>query len=152
MDAKRLFARRLRNGATDAERMLWRHLKNCQIEGFRFRRQVSLGVYVVDFLCPQAKFIVELDGGQHGDQITYDQQRTAWLNGQGYRELRFWNHDVLKRVDVVVGEIHRELTKSFTPPQPSGPAGRSSVRELPLAVRKRTSSPPSLREREGDKR
>lgn len=129
MDSKRLFARELRKDATEAERLLWRYLRNRQIDGFRFRRQVPLGAYVADFLCPQAKLVVELDGGQHGDQAEHDRVRTEWLGAQGYRVLRFWNHDMLQHADTVVGEIHRELTRSFTPPQPS----------------------PSLREREGDK-
>ena len=116
MDSKRSFARELRNHATDAERLLWRYLKSSQIEGFRFRRQVPLGEFVVDFLCPQAKLIVELDGGQHSVTTSYDDARTEWLGGHGYLVLRFWNHDVLQRVDVVVDEICRELTKNFAPP------------------------------------
>ncbi|MBS0214112.1 MAG: endonuclease domain-containing protein [Proteobacteria bacterium] len=166
MDTKRQFARDLRNHPTDAERHLWRCLRGRHVEGFRFRRQVPPGPYVVDFVCPQAKLVVELDGGQHGDQVAYEQARTASLSAQGYRVIRFWNHDVLARTEAVLDEIHRELTKSVTPPQPSPslrvregekPPQRSvlaecsSARELPAAVRHRASSSPSLRVREGEK-
>ncbi|MBS0464228.1 MAG: endonuclease domain-containing protein [Proteobacteria bacterium] len=130
MDPKRQFARELRNHATDAEHLLWRHLRSRQLGGFRFRRQVPLGNFVVDFCCPQAQLVVELDGGQHGDRVDYDLSRTAWLGDRGYGVLRFWNHEVMQRTDAVLEEIHRQLTRNFTPPQPS----------------------PSLREREGDKR
>lgn len=119
MESKRQFARELRNGATDAERLLWRYLKNRQFEGFRFRRQVPIGVYIVDFVCPQARLVVELDGGQHTEKTSYDDSRTVWLEQQGYCVKRFWNHEVLQNADVVAAEIHRVLTKSFTPPQPS---------------------------------
>src|SRR5262245_12617612 len=100
MDSKRLFARELRKGASDAERLLWNHLRYRQIDGFRFRRQVPMGAYETDFVCPQAKLIIELDGGQHGDQMEHDRIRTEWLGAQGYRVLR-WNHDVMRRVDAV---------------------------------------------------
>ena len=119
MDSKRQFARELRNHATDAERMLWQYLKGSKIEGFRFRRQVLLGEFVVDFLCPQAKLVVELDGGQHSIRLDHDERRTDWLRMHGYRVMRFWNHEAMQHVEVVVEAIRRELTKSFTPPQPS---------------------------------
>ena len=150
MDSLRRRARDLRNGATDAERHLWRHLRGRQLEGFRFRRQVPIGGYVVDFVCPQARLIVELDGGQHLEQIAYDERRTAVLIGLGYRVARYWNDDVLLRTEDVVADIHRQLTKSFTPPQPSpllrkreGANSDSSVKGTP------PQPSPLLRKREG---
>jgi very-short-patch-repair endonuclease len=127
MDRTRRLARELRNHTTDAEQRIWRHLRGRQLEGFRFRRQVPIAGYVADFVCPQAKLIVELDGGQHQAQAQYDAVRTAALERLGYRVLRYWNDDALLRTESVLDDIHRELTKSFTPPRPS----------------------PSLREREG---
>ena len=118
MDSHRLFARKLRNECTDAERKLWYGLRGRQVEGFRFRRQVPLGPYVVDFVCPRARLIVELDGGQHLDDQAYDAVRTARLGAMGYRVIRFWNHDVLQRTDDVLAEIHRQLTEGMTPPNP----------------------------------
>ena len=70
-------ARRLRNESTDAERPLWQHLRRKQLDGFRFRRQVSIAGYIADFVCLEARLIVELDGGQHQDQVAYDARRDA---------------------------------------------------------------------------
>lgn len=85
---------------TDAERRLWYALRNRRFEGWKFRRQVSLGPYVVDFLCHSARLIVEVDGGQHSAEV--DARRTAFLASQGYRVIRFWNNEVLVNVDGVL--------------------------------------------------
>ena len=119
MTTLRQRARRLRNKATDAERRLWQSLRRRKIEGFRFRRQVPLAGCIVDFLCPQAKLVVEVDGDQHAGAIEYDEVRTARLLLAGYRVLRYANREVLLRTTLVVDDIHRELTRDFTPPQPS---------------------------------
>src|SRR6266436_3135393 len=84
-------ARRLRMNRTDAERALWERLRRKQLEGLRFRQQVPLGRYVVDFLCAARRLIVEVDGGQHGLAIAADRKRTAWLEAGGFRVMRFWN-------------------------------------------------------------
>ena len=86
-------ARRLRRNPTDAEKRLWSKLRHKQLSGHRFRRQVPIGPYIVDFACLGARLIVEVDGGQHANQIERDNARTAWLGGQGFRVLRFWNND-----------------------------------------------------------
>jgi len=78
---------------TEAEKRLWKILRRKQFAGFRFRRQAPIGSYVVDFFCPSAKLIIELDGGQHADRLEYDQRRSEFLNRTGYRVLRFWNND-----------------------------------------------------------
>ena len=107
-------ARRLRKQMTDAEQKLMYELRRRQIEGFRFRKQVPLGIYVVDFVCFEARLIIELDGGQHNEykQINYDNQRTAWLQTQGYQVQRFWNDEVLQEIDAV----KRRHFKYFNPP------------------------------------
>jgi len=78
---------------TDAEQKLWRVLRS-RASGAKFRRQVPLGPFVVDFVCFEARLIVELDGGQHADNPR-DTRRDRYFSDQGYRVLRFWNNDVL---------------------------------------------------------
>lgn len=130
MDANRRRARQLRKTMTEAEQRLWRCLRARQIEGFRFRRQVPIHGYIADFLCPQARLVVEVDGGQHALQSGYDAQRTAMLEGYGYRVLRYWNHDVLQNPEAVAADLHRHLMQGFAPPQSS----------LPLEAEERESS------------
>ena len=117
MDRMRLRARKLRNNATDAERHLWLHLKLRQLAGLRFRRQVPIEGFIVDFLCPQVRLVVELDGGQHGERTGADEARTRVLASLGYRVLRYWNDDVLLRTEEVLDDILRHAKS--TPPQPS---------------------------------
>ena len=88
-------ARHLRHQATDAEKKLWGLLRSRQLAKCKFRRQVSLGRFIVDFVCFEHRLVLELDGGHHQDQSAYDAQRTTWLESQGFRVLRFWNHQVL---------------------------------------------------------
>jgi adenine-specific DNA-methyltransferase len=86
--------------------------------GAKFRRQATLGRYVVDFLCIEAKLIVELDGGQHNRET--DASRTAWLVAEGYRILRFWNHDVVENLEGVIASIADHLQKkTLTQPSPA---------------------------------
>lgn len=95
-------ARALRQSMTDAERKLWRALRNRQTADLKFKRQVPLGPYIADFLCFEAQLIVEADGSQHSAQEAYDQRRTAFLEGLGYKVLRFWNYDILTNLDGVL--------------------------------------------------
>ena len=94
-------ARELRKSPTDAERALWRHLRLKQLAGHRFRRQHPVGPYIVDFFCFEKQLVVEIDGGQHSQQTGYDDERTAWLEGEGYTVLRFWNNEVFGQVGAV---------------------------------------------------
>jgi very-short-patch-repair endonuclease len=94
-------ARQLRKDSTDAERMLWQHLRARQIDGCKFRRQRPVGPYIADFVCVERKLILELDGGQHAENKAYDNRRTEWLESEGFRVLRFWNNDVLEDVESV---------------------------------------------------
>lgn len=108
MDRSR--AKELRNNPTEAERILWQHLRLRQFGGYKFRRQQPLGNYIVDFVCLGKRLVVEVDGGQHNSQHSYDEQRDAWLEQQGFRVLRFWNNEVLQNVEGVKGAIWQALT------------------------------------------
>ncbi len=102
-------ARQLRRHSTEAESALWKHLRARQLDGYKFRRQVPLGQYVVDFVCFERRLIVEVDGGHHQGQAVYDDERTKWLESQGFRVLRFWNNEVLGQIDGVAQAILKEL-------------------------------------------
>ena len=111
-------ARELRRNQTRAEARLWAALRNRQLAGLKFRRQVSLGPYVVDFFCLGARLIVELDGGQHGeaDGRSRDARRTRWLEARGYRVIRFWNNEVSESLEGVLAVI---LAAARGDPSPS---------------------------------
>ncbi len=112
-------AKSLRTAQTDAERKLWSILRAGRLNGAKFRRQVPIGRYIADFACPAAKLIVELDGGQHADQVAYDNERTAFLESQGYRVLRFWNNDALTNIEGVGETIAGALSGDYPLPNPS---------------------------------
>ena len=103
-------ARELRKNMTDAEQTLWRRLRGEQLGG-HFRRQAPIGSYIVDFVSFHHRLIIELDGGQHGEanQAAYDLERTAFLQGEGFRVLRFWNHEVLQNREGVLQRIWEVL-------------------------------------------
>jgi very-short-patch-repair endonuclease len=94
-------ARELRKNLTEAEHMLWRHLRLRQLGGCKFRRQQPIGKYIVDFVCFEKRLIVEVDGGQHSGNINYDSERDAWLEKQEFSVLRFWDNQVLKEMEAV---------------------------------------------------
>ena len=94
-------AKQLRRNQTDAERNLWKYLRDRRLEGYKFRRQRPLGRYIVDLICLEEKLIVEVDGGQHSGQQMYDSERDEWLESQGYRVLRLWNNQVLNEIEAV---------------------------------------------------
>ena len=98
-------ARALRRASSEAERRLWRYLRAHRFDGYKFRRQVVIAPYIVDFVCLEAMLIIEADGGQHSEQQAYDQRRTALLEGMGYRVLRFWNHEILRETEAVLEQI-----------------------------------------------
>jgi len=106
-------ARELRSNPTNAERTLWRHLRLRQIHGHKFRRQRSIGPYIVDFVCLEKKVVIEVDGGQHSRRNSYDGKRDTWLRAKGFRVLRFWDHEVLTQIDDVKESIWQALN---TPP------------------------------------
>ncbi|HVF25806.1 MAG TPA: endonuclease domain-containing protein [Anaerolineales bacterium] len=91
----------LRKESTPAESRLWSRIRNDQL-GVAFRRQHSVGVYIPDFCSPKAKLIIELDGSQHFELEEYDQERTKYLESQGYKVIRFWNNHVTNNIDGVI--------------------------------------------------
>ena len=105
-------ARALRARPTDAERKLWGVLRNKQLAGCRFRRQTPIGSFIADFVCFERKLVVEVDGGQHATDRDREAARTAWLESQGFRVLRFCNNDVLGNTDGVAQAIRRALEES----------------------------------------
>ena len=104
---------RKRESTTEAEKLLWYYIKNKQIDNFKFRRQVAIGNYIVDFLCSEKKLIIELDGGQHNydNNMAYDSNRTNFLERLGYRVIRFWDNDIFKNMNDVLQTIHIELNR-----------------------------------------
>ncbi len=105
-------AKQLRKNSTDAERALWRVIRSRQLGGYKFRRQQPLGPFVVDFVCLEARLVVEVDGGHHdeAEDRAHDQRRSQWLEGAGFRVMRFWNHDVLNQLDSVSEAISNALS------------------------------------------
>ena len=98
-------ARELRKKSTDAERLLWRHLRAKQLEGLKFRRQQPIGDYIADFVSFDKQVIVEVDGSQHVVRKAKDDRRTKWLEDRGFKVLRFWNKDVVKNIQGVLETI-----------------------------------------------
>ncbi len=116
------FARKLRNTGTDAESKFWQSVRARQLAGWKFRRQFPYGPYVVDFICLDAKMIVELDGGQHAEHLDYDAARTQFLESAGFRVLRFWDHDVLRNLNAVLEQLLYVLAENHPHPNPLPPA------------------------------
>jgi len=108
-DAQRQRARELRRGRTDAEARLWQRLRNRGLAGAKFRRQVPLGPFVVDFCCQEVGLIVDVDGGQHAERQREDAERTRRLEASGFRVLRFWNNDVLGQTESVLEKIQSTI-------------------------------------------
>jgi len=99
---------------TDAEVCLWWRLRRWQIDGYRVRRQVPIGPYILDFVCLKARLVIEVDGGQHAAAVEADSLRTAWLEAKGFRVLRFWNNDVLHETTGVLEKIRAALPAPLT--------------------------------------
>jgi very-short-patch-repair endonuclease len=106
-----LRARELRRNATSAESKLWSHLRNRQLDGFKFVRQEPIGPFIADFLCRQRKLIVEIDGATHStdEEVTRDASRTRYLEERGYTVIRFQNEDIYQAMDFVIEEIRKAL-------------------------------------------
>jgi very-short-patch-repair endonuclease len=113
-------AKDLRKRATEAERLLWKHLRSRQVEGFKFRRQEPIGNYIVDFVSFEKRLVIEIDGGQHALRIEKDRdnKRDEFLKAQGFKVLRFWNNDVLGNMDGVLEVIREECLSSPSPLSP----------------------------------
>jgi very-short-patch-repair endonuclease len=109
---------------TDAERLLWARLRNRRLENAKFRRQHPLGRYILDFYCHAARLVVEVDGSHHSgrDQAEYDKERTAWLQGEGLKVIRFTNREVLSEIEGVLQRIRAELPSPWPSPPGRGRA------------------------------
>jgi very-short-patch-repair endonuclease len=130
-------AKRLRSNMTDAERRLWYRLRAHRFEGHKFKRQVPIGPYVVDFACLGRKLVIEVDGGQHADNRK-DDVRDAYLGREGFRVLRYWNNDVLRNTEGVLEAILSVLGAPSpgalrAPPSPA--SGRGEAEQASGAVR-----------------
>ena len=134
-------AKALRRNLTEAEQRLWYHLRAHRFMGYKFKRQKPIGRYIVDFACLEHRLIIELDGGQHSEQVAYDQQRDAWLRNQGYTVLRFWNNDVMQQLESVLEQIRCALPmnpaegRTNSPSPACGrrwPAGPDEGRDRPV--------------------
>ncbi len=104
-------ANELRRNSTDAERLLWSKLRNRQLNGFKFRRQVPIGPYIADFVCWELKLIIEVDGGQHAEQAERDLARSRYLETKGFKIVRFWNNEVLGNIEGVLETLTLALSQ-----------------------------------------
>jgi very-short-patch-repair endonuclease len=131
-------ARDLRRDFTDAERLLWRHLRRSEIFGVRFRRQVPFGPYVLDFYCAKAKLAVELDGGQHFEDagLRKDRQRDEFVASLGIKTLRYTDEEALRKIDDVLEDILRYVRagRAESSPRPSPFQGEGGVKRGSLSI------------------
>ena len=111
MDKKIVLARNLRKNQTKQEQKLWYKLNNRQFFGLKYKRQCPIGNYIVDFVCKDIKLIIEIDGGQHNfdENVISDNARTEFLEGLGYKVIRFWNNEIDKSIDDVLFEIMKYI-------------------------------------------
>lgn len=107
------FAKAMRTNATDAEHLMWQLLRAKRFMNLKFRRQHVIAPYIVDFYCHEIGLVIELDGSQHGtdDAIEYDAERTKFLEVLGLTVVRYWNHDVLSRTDVVLEDLWQRCSE-----------------------------------------
>jgi len=134
---KRQTARRLRANATAAEKRLWRLLRQLPVQGTHFRRQVPIGPYIADFACLASRLVIELDGSQHAapEQMAHDRKRTAWLESEGYRVIRFWNSEITDDRQAVLNAIHAALYGSADGAAVAFKHGRSRKADHPTPAR-----------------
>ncbi|HYN76210.1 MAG TPA: endonuclease domain-containing protein [Lamprocystis sp. (in: g-proteobacteria)] len=131
---QRQFAKALRQNMTDAEQLLWRHLRAHRLDGQTFRRQQPIGTYIVDFVHFGARLIVEADGGQHNGSES-DPARDAWLREQGFKVMRFWNNDILQNTEAVLSSVLDALESPAPSPPTPLPRGERGVNPGPSPAR-----------------
>lgn len=108
-------AKSLRSNMTEAEQRLWYYLRANRFMGLKFKRQKPLGTYIVDFVCMEEKLIIELDGGQHAENLSYDHKRDSWLRSQRFTVLRFWNNELFNETESVLEKIRLTLSPAPSP-------------------------------------
>jgi very-short-patch-repair endonuclease len=118
-------AKRLRRNQTDAERVLWFRLRDRRLAGWKFKRQVPIDRFIVDFFCADGKVIVEIDGGQHDEDRERDADRTKLLEAMGYIVLRFWNNDVMRNLDGVLEVVLEAVSQQRFGPDAGIPVSHS---------------------------
>jgi adenine-specific DNA-methyltransferase len=114
-------AKTLRKNLTDAEKWLWQRLRNRELAGWKFRRRHPIGRFVVDFVCIEKRIVVEIEGGQHAENLEPDAKRSEYLKEKGYQVFRFWNDDVLQQGESVLNVILSFLEEDSSSPPPSPP-------------------------------
>jgi very-short-patch-repair endonuclease len=105
-------ARDLKKRQTRAEELLWRNLRTRQLDDAKFRRQVPIGDYIVDFISFEKKIVIELDGGQHAETTKRDAERDSWLKGRGYSVLRFWDNDVFQNMEGILEVVRKNVASA----------------------------------------
>lgn len=123
-------AKSLRTNQTDAENRLWYQLRAHRFMGLKFKRQKPIGRYIVDFVCIEKKLIIELDGGQHADQMEYDKVRDDAFKADGFSVLRFWNNEVMQEMEAVLEKIRGAVLSHLPSPLPQ--AGDEAGEPTPL--------------------
>ena len=122
----------MRRDATDAERKLWSILRGRRLSGLKFKRQEQMGDFIADFVCFEAKLIVEADGSQHAESVS-DERRDTWFARQGFRVLRFWNNDILDNIEGVAASIADTAQPPLPNPSPTRGEGLERQFSSPLA-------------------
>jgi isoleucyl-tRNA synthetase/very-short-patch-repair endonuclease len=135
-DRLRGYAKDMRSEPTEAENVLWTLLRGRRFSGFKFRRQVPIGNYIADFVCYEARLVLEADGGQHGES-RHDEKRDAWFKEQGFRVRRFWNHEIFTQRTMVEETLWHDLqadrdpSSGLRPPSPARGEGANDAGALP---------------------
>src|SRR4030042_6167074 len=134
-------AKTLRKRPTDAESLLWMHLRAKQFKGLKFRRQQPIGAYIVDFVCFERRIVIEVDGGGHAFEKVKDVGRDTWLQGEGFKVLRFWNNEVLQNMDGVL-EVIRRHAHNHPPLAPPIKGGENAVQKTRAIQKRGLTAPP----------
>jgi|ERR1043166_1723608 very-short-patch-repair endonuclease len=111
----RALARGMRHKPVECEKRFWYLVRDRNLGGYKFKRQVLIGSYIADFVCIERKLVVELDGGQHADRRDYDEKRDTFLRAKGFRVLRFWNVEFLENPEGVLGAVLAALETAPSP-------------------------------------
>ncbi len=143
-DSLKTKSRALRSNSTDAERLLWQHLRRRQLAGFRVRRQHPIGDFIADFVCLERSLVVEVDGGQHQANGAYDTHRSDQMGKSGFRVVRFWNNQVFQELDAVKETILKELGDPHPNPPPTQGRGQTGT-PCPRGKVRKGGTPPGKR-------